>query len=253
MDTVTQKDILNFLTLIRPVKIPISYARIGNQRDGGYIIPSDYFKRVDAVISVGISDDDSFEMSCVKMGLPVHAFDPTINEPPTRHSSVYFYREAFGSYENKFHNSLDNLLGKTSLSGKKTLFKFDVEGAEWPGFFYTSHEALKNVQILVGEFHELRQLASRGTLDLFHSVMQKISTQFYPVVVTANNVNQFAQINGICIPNLLEITFINKDYFNLVGSPVYQLGPNHCLSNATDPAKDDYLWNPSWYLLNDYS
>jgi len=49
------------------------------------------------------------------------------------------------------------------------------------------------------------------------------------------------------------LTFVNKNYCNLVGNPIYQLGPNHYLSNSTDPQKDDYLWNPSWYLINEYS
>jgi hypothetical protein len=83
-------------------------------------------------------------------------------------------------------------------------------------------------------------------------VIQKLASQFYVVAISANNVDPIATINGISIPNLLEITLVKKDYSKFTGEPVYQLGPNHSLSTATDSTKDDYLWNPSWYLLSDY-
>jgi hypothetical protein len=252
MSSVTQNEILNFLKLIRPVRLPISYARIGSERDGGYVVPSDFFKRVDAVISAGVSNNDAFEVNCATLGLPVYAIDPTISQIPNPHPKISFYQEAFGLFEGKFHNNFDSLILNLNLNKKKILFKFDVECSEWPGLFYSSDEALSHIQIIVGEFHEFRQLSVRKHYDLMLQVMQKLAAQFHVVVISSNNVDPLATINGISIPNLLEITFVNKDYCKLIGEPVYQLGPNHTLSTATDSTKDDYLWNPSWYLISDY-
>jgi hypothetical protein len=216
------------------------------------VIPSDFFKRVEAVISAGVSNNDAFEMNCATLGIPVFALDPSITENPNPHPKISFFQAAFGSYQGKFHNNLDSLVLNLNLNKKKILLKFDVEGSEWAGLMYSSDEALSYVQIIVGEFHEFRQLIVRKQYDLLFQVMQKLASQFYVVVISANNVHPLVQINGISIPNLLEITFVNKNYCKFVGEPTYQLGPNHTLSTATDSNKADYLWNPSWYLLSDY-
>jgi hypothetical protein len=57
---ITQKNILDLLSLIKPHTPACGLIRVGSAGDGGYVIPDD-LKGVDAVISIGIGKEVSFD------------------------------------------------------------------------------------------------------------------------------------------------------------------------------------------------
>jgi hypothetical protein len=82
--------------------------------------------------------------------------------------------------------------------------------------------------------------------------LEKLEQHFYTVVVAVNDGCRLAQIGGIPIPNLLELTLVRKNCFPPGLLPRPQLGVKHHLSTPTLPHLEEILWNPAWYLLPQY-
>tara|TARA_S200000501_G_C20761514_1_gene716358 strand:- start:40 stop:888 length:849 start_codon:yes stop_codon:yes gene_type:complete len=280
-----QDQILQLLNLIRPVQLPIEYTRVGGKGDGGYIIPEDYFKKVDNVISAGVGGDDSFDLDCANKNLKVFQFDPSITESPTKNPNITFYPIPFGSYQENFENNagfetiknntslktylkkyslkdgyyvfnLDHILWLTKLQDKQILFKCDVEGSEWVGFALSSELAYRKISILVVEFHGFFGNADESGYKLGMQALLKISKFLYPVIVQVNNAfgsdRSFNVFSGIPIPTTFEITFVNKNYIDGIKDPKYQIGTHHKLADSNNVNEDLILWNPNWFFFDKY-
>lgn len=249
--TVTQADILKLLRLLQPLNLGLEFVRAGNPHDGGYIIPKDP-DGIDAVFSMGISEDDSFDRDFTARAIPVFQFDPTIEAPPSQHPCATFHKMAFGSFNGTLHSTLDHIFEVTGVNHNRVLLKTDVEGGEWYGLSLASDAALARVKVITGEFHQFEQLAEPKIYALMLDTLQKLEQHFYTVVVAVNDNCRMAQICGIPVPNLLELTLVRKDCFPAGLVPKPQLGAKHHLSTPTSPQLDEILWNPAWFLLPPY-
>ena len=248
---ITQTDILKLLRLLRPLDLGLAFTRVGNQHDGGYIIPDDP-DGIDAVLSMGISDDDSFDRTFTARSIPVFQFDPTIDAPPSQHPCATFHKRAFGSFNGTLHTTLDHIFELTGIAHDRVLLKTDVEGGEWYGLSLASDAALARVKVITGEFHQFEQLAEPPIYALMLNTLQKLEQHFYTVVVAVNDGCRMAQVCGIPIPNVLELTLVRKSCFPAGLTPQPQLGVKHRLSTPTLPHLDEILWNPAWFLLPPY-
>lgn len=105
------------------------------------------------VYGVGIADDWNFEKAMAKRGCEVHAFDPTIDKPPTDEPSLpnlHFHRwglagktehdgthEVRGTLSGKKTTTqpmftLEDMMRELGHSGRElTVLKVDCEGCEW--------------------------------------------------------------------------------------------------------------------------
>lgn len=249
--TVRQADILKILRLLQPLDLGLEFVRIGNLHDGGYILPDDP-DGISAVFSMGISDDDSFDRTFTARSIPVFQFDPTIDAPPSQHPCARFYKQAFGSFNGKLHTTLDHIFEITGVIHDRVLLKTDVEGGEWYGLSLSSDAALARVKVITGEFHQFEQLADPKFYSLMLNTLQKLEQHFYTVAVVVNDGCRMAQVCGIPVPNLLELTMIRKSCFPADLTPMPHLGVKHHLSTPTLPDLEEILWNPAWFLLPEY-
>src|SRR5262245_23867205 len=67
------------LACLNPVVVD-DLRRYGRNGDGGYLLPASYVNHIDGVISLGVSDDWSFEkdLSKLRPGLTIHAYDHSV-------------------------------------------------------------------------------------------------------------------------------------------------------------------------------
>ena len=80
--------------------------RIGNKNDGGYVIPNlEYTK----LFSFGVANDTSFdEQFAEQFNVECHLYDPTINDIPKHHKSLFFQKIGLSSSETtKKINNMD--------------------------------------------------------------------------------------------------------------------------------------------------
>ena len=68
------------LNYLRPIKINDLF-RVGNNSDGGYVIPSKAFKQIDTIVSFGLGENFSFEKHAHLLNnkLNIIVYDHTVN------------------------------------------------------------------------------------------------------------------------------------------------------------------------------
>jgi hypothetical protein len=211
--------------------------RIGRDNDGGYLISHEDIIDSDMLISLGISDDWSFESNFLKINkVPLLAFDASVGrkfffrkikkaifriyKPKIFFESLKKYR----SYKNFFTGSsihyekyvglesnnkkfitLESILKK--IKNKKIFLKIDIEGSEYR-LLDTLIKFEKIISGLAIEFHDcdlhlkkIEQFIKKFKLNLVH--------------IHANNYGLLESINNL--PLVLELTFsknakLNKGY-----------------------------------------
>ena len=195
--------------------------RLGNNYDGGYVIPDlDYSK----LYSFGISDDMSFDRDFVEKykNSTAYLFDPTIDKLPSSYdtSKIFFNKIGLGN-ENKQTkinnlicdvNTLDNIILRET--DNNMLLKIDIEGDEFDSLLIVEDNILKKFMCIVIEYHWLSNDNTKNKIQCF----EKLNNLFYPIHIHANNHSPVIVKDYFYhIPDVVEITYIRKD---LIDKPV---------------------------------
>lgn len=198
----------------------LKFLRHGRKGDGGYVVPEITLSEANVVLGYGISDDISFEEEFSNLyNKPSYGFDCGIEVIEIKNRLCKFIRECISSdkflYKNQnssnMVSSFSKQLKKLNLENQKIFVKMDIEGAEYEAFkdIY-KHSA--NITGIALEIH----------FDYFHQILKathlitRLNHDFYLVHVHPNNCCDhkryiFKANNAIGrIPNVLELTFINK-------------------------------------------
>ena len=203
--------------------------RVGKINDGGYLVSKLDIEKSDILISLGISDDWSFEEDFQKIkDVTIFAYDGSINKKiflkkifyfifrlkfkrginavKTFYSFYSFFKKKNNNFINKFvgldgvnksrgHLSLLNILNKNH---EKNLFlKIDIEGSEYR-ILSTLLSMQKNISGLVLEVHD-----SDLHLEIINNFIKNLNLKL--VHIHANNFCGIRTDNNI--PTVLELTF----------------------------------------------
>ena len=196
--------------------------RVGRDGDGGYVLPAAAFDEVDAVLSFGVSDDWSFEESCLlrRPGRPVHAYDPTVGLwtffrrslkrrfGSERRPGVFFsYLRFFSGNRRHFSEWVGGRPGQTGVlraaerlgPSARLLVKMDIEGAEY-GVLGELAALAPRLACLVIEFHDVPAHA-----DEIAELVRRLAPTHPVVHLHGNN---FAPLgpDGVT-PTVIELTF----------------------------------------------
>jgi len=150
-----QRRIVELSKLLRVEKVidpSTKFARFGNQFDGGYVVVQD-FTSTDALISLGVGHDVTFDAELSKLISKIHLYDHTVNDLPQPVDNATFFKEEIG-YVKKESVTLEEALLRLNHSAS-VILKMDIEGSEWEVLANTvSLEAFKQIVI---EFHGLQR------------------------------------------------------------------------------------------------
>ncbi len=209
--------------------------RLGSKFDGGYVIgliPGTY----DCYISAGVFNEESFSRDFIKLFKMnknnSFAFDGTIDNYPYNYTrDITFIKK---NINNVLNDSNTNLL--PLINNFKNIFlKMDIEGGEYPWLLSLETEHLKSFKQIVIEFHGLNDDSWNSSYDDKIKCFEKLSKTHYIIHAHGNN---HAKLTGK-IPNVIELTYIRKDLYNLDNYPNKNPLPNKYLDYPCD-----YL-NPS--------
>jgi hypothetical protein len=212
--------------------------RIGSPNDGGYVVPCVAIFEADALLSLGISDDWSFdkEFKEINPATVIHAYDHTIS------SGIFFIRflksllksllalstfanakhalETFLAYPKffngtiahhfresiglKYVNSADLKKAISRFGREKLFIKCDIEGSEYE-IIEDLLEFQSRIVCLTIEFHHL------GTRrEEFISAIIKLQSFLTIVHVHGNN---WGSLTSDGFPDVIELTMIRSDIF----------------------------------------
>jgi hypothetical protein len=188
--------------------------RLGADRDGGYIVPGDW-KKISRLLSLGVGPENSFDLAFADAGVSVDAYDHTIARLPVEHSRIRWHQKKIdGSAEIPSACSLDTLLLAEEAGGGVAL-KMDIEGWEYPALLGCAENNLSKARFVVGEFHGLARSIEANQTQVLEATFSKLQKYFSVIHVHANNASGIRLMGGVLVPNLLEITWVNRAHYSL--------------------------------------
>lgn len=238
----SQHKVLELLSLVRPMTMRRNHkVRLGNDYDGGYVVPSAALL-CDAIVSIGVGPDVSFDLALAQRGAKIIQFDHTVEKSPVDHPSFTFYKLGWGERsEGKFIN-LQDISKKLDPSAQHKLLKFDIEGAEYEIFKSLSAIDLAQFEVICCELHNIEKLNDAEFFAKAHHLLSTLHANHAPIHLHANNYMSFIMVEGVPIPNVLEITYLRRDldsFSDFSNEPIP--GP---LDRPNNPYKPDLCLNP---------
>jgi hypothetical protein len=177
--------------------------RLGGVNDGGYFVAKDYLPQ-DGIICLGVGSDISFEQDLASEKVEIHFYDDSVNQLPKKLQNSKFYKLRVGEKGISLREILER------HKGKSLLLKCDVEGSEWNLFDHASKETLEAFDQIVVEFHHIQYLYNQDHYDLYKRVFEKLHVSHSPIHSNSNNYGAYFILGGYLVPELLEVTYINR-------------------------------------------
>jgi len=188
--------------------------RLGNFNDGGYVI-AHVFDGYDCYISAGVSNEESFSRDFINLynmnRSNSYAFDGTILSYPKQYTrKINFIRKNIAPYSSKKTANLSNLISMYN----NIFLKMDIEGAEYPWLLSLSNEQLQKFKQITMEFHGINDDSWGTNYNDKIQCFKKLSETHYLIHIHANNYDSVTTLDGKPIPNVVELTYINKSFVN---------------------------------------
>ncbi len=249
--------------------------RIGSPHDGGYVIPDGLISRTRVLLSLGISDDWSFESAFQKVqpSVRVVGVDGSVGyghffiKGLCSWFKVLFYlsilnadrlrkhaaRLAVSRDFFRFFKGNNSFLkkwvgrdcGERSISLTRLLEEHGAEGSP-PGLFLkidiegSEYEVLDQLLPLsdrvLGVVVEFHRLGSR--IDQFNSLLERVCGKF--TVVHAHGNNYAPYLEEHAFPDTVEATFVNASLMTELAPGPERPGPIYGLDAPNDPARADH-------------
>ena len=240
--------------------------RVGGQFDGGYVVAQKPLDETDLLISFGLGETFDLEIQFVNKTKTVHVYDHTVSKKvflfrllkqirrffhfKSNFNSIYKkyctlkkYHLLNKSLKFKHHQikitdtptnskeiNVDDILKKTD--SKNIFFSIDIEGDEYKiikdlNYFHD------RINIIVLEFHDIEK-----NIYNFEKAINLLNENFLVIHLHGNNCSYICE-NGI--PNVMEVTFVNKKKYTYLkqnsfvtrfpikglDQPNYQFMPDH--------------------------
>ena len=238
-----QAQLLDLLKLIRPWTMRNNQKiRVGNAYDGGYVLPAAILQ-CDAVVSIGVGHDVSFDFALAERGAQILQYDHTVLGPPVQHANFRFKKLGWGRCTEGLFIGFDDIHAEMkSLGAKHPMLKFDIEGAEYDVLDATQADHLADYEIIACEVHDFDRLGDPKFFAQVLAAFEKLNLQHVPIHLHANNYQSFVLVEGVPIPKVLEIAFLRRDldsFPSLSSDPIP--GP---LDRPNHPGLPDLCMNP---------
>jgi len=230
---------MNLLDSILVFDTEYKKVRIGDKKDGGYVLLDNISHQTEILYSYGVETNSSFEDEfCKKYNCRAILFDHTVDKPAEDNNDFLFVKEGLSHIKKENFDTLENHLNRYSNPIHKTL-KMDVEWSEWDVFDTMSDNVLSGFDQILCEFHMIpvkyldkhspyftgfHQCVYHGINDIlkekYSRVLNKVQENYYIYHVHINNSIPCVDFNGEEVPPLLEVSMVNK---NLVKDPRYTI------------------------------
>lgn len=185
--------------------------RVGRQNDGGYVMLED-FNNVAAAYSLGIGGDVSWDLEIAARGIPVFQYDHTVAGPPVQNELFTFQKLGIAPTDGGEFISIPTIIRQNGHSNSRDLIlKIDIECAEWDAFDALSSTDLDRFQQIVAEFHGFLRVREPEWREKAQNVLGKLLRTHAVHHVHANNWADFQIIDGVPVPDVLELCYVRRD------------------------------------------
>ena len=191
---------------------------LGETSDGGHVI-CELDGRYDSYISCGVTDKCGFDEEFLQKYnyIKKHdtfALDGNINNTNLSNEKINRYLKFISNKNDNLNTNLHDLIDNYS----NIFLSMDVEGLEYIWLQSLTLQHLKSFKQIVIELHNLND-NNKINNALMINGLEKLNKTHYIMHAHGNN---YSGINNN-IPNVLELTFVRKDYFK--DSPIKNMVP----------------------------
>ena len=122
-------ELKKIINLLKPYNVNIPLIRIGDNNDGGYLVP-EILHSVDYCFSIGVGKSSSFEKNLEKYNIKSFLADKTVDGPATKLTNYDFDKKNIHSFsKNGKLNINDWLLSKINKNSlNKSILQIDTGG-----------------------------------------------------------------------------------------------------------------------------
>lgn len=136
--------------------------------------------------------------------------------------------------------------GKLGEKSGEKILQIDIEGGEYPVLIYESPSTLANFSTMIVEFHDFHRLYEKTFLRMVSAVFEKIYENFSICHVHPNNCCGVAELDGISVPRVIEVTFIRNDQLVKYKNGK-QIALPHPLDKKNVKENDELLMPEIWW------
>lgn len=210
-EVASQHKYLEILSLMKPARHSLPLRRFGGENDGGYVL-LDAIDPDSVCISLGIADDISFDADLAQSIAQVAMFDYSITQPPFKIANSSFQALKVVSQVEDDTKEIDipsifNQVGTNS----PIILKVDIEGSEWDCFKDIGDNYLSRCHQIIFEFHGLQKLQLHSAYSSYINFLVRLRNTHTVVNSHINNWDRFDVIQGVAVPNVLEVTYVRND------------------------------------------
>ncbi len=213
---VTQAEVLAALRVFQPASVVGGRkVRVGSKHDGGYVMLDD-FDEVTAAFSLGILDDDTWDLALAERGIAVAQYDDSIADAPSHHPKLRFFRSRIGAQGTPGTVSLAAIVGQhapdrdASDDGADLILKMDIEGSEWEVLETAPTAVLSRFRQILCEFHDLERLTERDFHTRAMVALTNLSRTHQAIHVHGNNNTPIRNIENVPFPGVVEVSFVAR-------------------------------------------
>lgn len=200
--------------------------RFGGKSDGGYLFYEEIASVSDCLYSYGVGRNTTFEVDfCNRTKKQAFAFDHTVKDLPHLHESITFVREGIAGEKRPKMNTFEG--HREIYGGKKVLLKIDVEGWEYDVFEKITRSTLKSVTGILLEIHNIH-----SNFAGFVNLIRFINNQFALIHIHPNNYGEVFVIDGKRFPDVLEMSYVNKEFFDVEKNDIPQVPHKFDIRNS---------------------
>ena len=239
----SDKRVRKILKKLLPKKINFNLIRLGEDNDGGYLVPND-LNNIDQNYSAGVGILTKFEKDLEeKFSISSNMLDFNEIDKGILPKKSEFIKKKLSLNNNQNEISINNWIEEIH---KEIILKIDIEGDEYITLSNITDQNLKKIRIFIVEFHGLRNLRSDSFLNFFEKIVSRIDKYFYSCHLHVNNTSKIKRVNNLKIPDMVEVTFIRKDRVTNFSNEFSELP--HPLDQKTVLNKDEIFIDKNWYI-----
>lgn len=213
-------------------KIKPRLTRLGSNADGGYFVPSEVLSLGNIAVNIGVGTEISLDIDLRQRGFTLFAFDPYIDQYPLEGINAKFIKKGLNMTNAEKNITLREISDIYVGGNARNSFLFmDVEGSESLTLACEEEvESIKDFTVIVVEFHNLLEAISVLDTRKYEEIilcLQNLEKYFNICHISGNNCSEYLAFDSRIIPDVIEVTFINKEIkLNEINSTIQYLSSN---------------------------
>ena len=232
--------------------VSVDLIRIGGDADGGYLIPN-IFDRIAYCLSPGVADTADFEVELSRRyDIKSFMIDGSVASAPFANENFHFTKKFLGHRTSgnfiTLSDWMDSVLDAGGGDNNGMILQMDIEGGEYDVLTFESTATLSRFAAMIIEFHHLERFFGPHFLYMTSILFEKLYRNFAICHVHPNNNCGVTSLNGIDMPNVIEVTFLRHDLVDKFKSASALSLPHPLdrknVSHKPDIGMPKIWWNP---------